>query len=244
MHPISISKSIDNSTSYGAVAAEYYDENHHPTCANFRSASRFVFQSYAASWNVPSLTVCEVGAGKSLYEECVPNWYEFNQTLILNDSVPEMLGYSRRALEKGAHSIIGDARQLTLPKRSVDLILSSLGDPYNVDSFWKRSSETLKVGGTMLFTTPSHNWASRFRKFDSASQQTAEFLSSNGKTYHMPSYIYSVPDQIMMIERFGLKVIEFGSVNTSSLRLKHISPKLLAPSSGHTTIIDWYLVSN
>ena len=235
---ISTSRYSNNSESYRQVALEYYDILKHPTCANFRSATRIVLSKFSKIV-LDGATVCEIGAGKSLYAECVPDWRKRNHRLILNDSVSEMLFHSRNALDEGAEAAISDASTLTLPQRA-DFILCSLGDPYNLTSFWNNCTKILNDDGYLLFTTPSFEWASFFRSPDKTSQTHAEFLLSDGRTVLMPSYIVSEQRQINLVTSAGLVVQEFGHVRISELSDMIISSKL---SYGpELAVIDWYLV--
>ncbi|WP_411970765.1 methyltransferase domain-containing protein [Mesorhizobium sp. BR-1-1-10] len=240
MPQISISRYNNNSESYRQVAAEYYDARRHPTCANFRSASLLTLTNYS-NLAIDGAVICEVGAGKSLYTECVPDWRRRGQTLILNDSVSEMLLYSQSALEEGAEAIVADAETLALPQKA-DFILCSLGDPYNKPSFWKNCTKILKRGGFLLFTTPSFEWASLFRPPDKVSQTQAEFRLCDGRVVVMPSHIVPVATQINLVTNTGLSVQEFGSVRLNELPDVNISSKL---SFGSTlAVVDWFLVKN
>ena len=121
---------------YGAVASEYYDSVRHPTCDNFRAASRQLLQHSLIGLTASSDWICEVGPGRSLVAELLPAY----DRLILIDSVAPMLGYSREYHSRGAHLLLGEAGSLPLRTDSCDILVASLGDPYNESQFWRRPS--------------------------------------------------------------------------------------------------------
>ncbi|CDX25100.1 putative Methyltransferase type 11 [Mesorhizobium plurifarium] len=238
MRPTSTFKSSHDATSYHQVASEYYDSCKHPTCANFRSASKVALNRFLEVMHASNI-VCEIGAGKSLYAECLPDWAQRKQKLFLNDSVPEMLSYSKRAFDEGAEAVIGDASKIQIATKA-DFVLCSLGDPYNGKKFWENCKNIIEHGGVLLFTTPSFDWATRFRSPDERSLTHAEFILSDGATALMPSYILSSEDQIRLICESGLWVKETGQIWLDEIADSNISKKLSFTSE--LPIIDWYLV--
>src|SRR5216683_2735662 len=86
--------------SYELVAQEYYDAERHPTCANFREASRLLFRRWLSL--VPNRKlICELGAGKSLLAEILTEALRSLDTVTLVDESPSMLAYSRALKEVG-----------------------------------------------------------------------------------------------------------------------------------------------
>jgi hypothetical protein len=241
MQQISIFRYAEQHDAYRNVASEYYDEKLHPTCANFRAASKLVFEKRAASFRRKELTVLEVGAGKSLYAEVCPEWRELNQSLTLNDSVPEMLTYSHKVIREGATVLVGDISHLPMPPASIDLLVSSLGDPYNVNEFWLKCTNLLRTDGLVLFTTPSYAWARIFRDQEANSMYNAEFVTSKGHVYGMPSYILEKTKQLSLMEAHDLLVVGSGNVTLDDIQTEIVSEKLLEAKSLGLPILDWYL---
>src|SRR5882762_6235910 len=159
--------------SYDCVAAEYYDTERHPTCSNFGELSeRFIasrFPHKADSWT----TILEVGAGRSMVAPLMTGVGLQLDRLTLLDCSSVMLAYSQPWACSGAKLVVADAQSTGLARSSFNLIVASLGDPYNRLPFWQEVSRLLRSGGICLFTSPAFEWASRFRGGDS---DYAEFL--------------------------------------------------------------------
>jgi len=103
----------------------------------------------------------------------------------------------------GAEFLVCDAAQLPYEDGSISLILSSLGDPYNLPSFWNEVRRVLANDGVCYFTSPSYEWAKRFRKDDF--HQGAEFLVNN-RLLRLPSYIYPQRQQASVLSEAGLVI--------------------------------------
>jgi SAM-dependent methyltransferase len=214
---------------YDALAAEYYDVRRHPTCANFREGSRRVLDRWLGSLRVDGQVLCDIGAGKSILAEVVAPKFSWLRRVILVDESPRMLAYSGQWADIGAQLIIGDASRIPLLTESTDVIVSSLGDPYNLDDFWSEVRRVLRPGGRAFFTTPSYEWARAFRRSENGLPNVATFQLLNGQTVYVPSYILDVGDQVDLMARHGLIVSEVINVLLSALTETPISPKLLSP---------------
>src|SRR6266851_1243674 len=79
--------------SYEDVASEYYDVRLHPTCADFRIASRSFLLKLFREQN-PRGRIADVGCGHSLLSEFVTN------DLVLVDASPKMLAQNSGVAEK------------------------------------------------------------------------------------------------------------------------------------------------
>lgn len=214
-------------SSYAQVAAEYYDAARHPTCANFREASalyiRSVLQSVASDG-----TIVEAGAGRSLAAEILIEQYKSIDKLVMLDSSIEMLRHSIRFLQYGASAIVCDACALPFARNSVSLIISSLGDPYNLQAFWDEAARCLRSGGRCVFTTPSYEWATSFRNSSRYERQGyALFDLQENRSIYLLSLVHSVRDQMAMIDRAGLTVIEVTTIDAERVPPPH-SAKLLS----------------
>jgi len=209
---------------YDAIAAEYYDQARHPTCANFSELSNAFLHSRIQKYAAAGGNILEVGAGRStaasiLQEEGLPI-----SRLTLLDQSARMLAYSRDWTVKGACLIVGDACRTQLPDRSFRLIVSALGDPYNCPAFWREVARLLEPGGLCLFTTPAPEWATRFRQPEA--QSHAEFVIADGRTVLVPSKIPAREQQGSMIADAGLHSV--GDEGLSAEKLAGPpSPKLL-----------------
>src|ERR1700728_1042873 len=161
--------------SYDLIAQEYYDPKRHPTCANFRDASRILLRR----WLAPTPTqarICDVGAGRSLSAEILREERRSLGLLVLVDQSRPMLAYSEGWRGDGATLCVASASALPYSSEYFDVVASSLGDPYNLDSFWAEIHRVLKIGGKCFFTTPSYDWAQAFRSApDSDSKHSSDF---------------------------------------------------------------------
>lgn len=211
-------------STYDDVAAEYYDPQRHPTCADFSQLSNAFLVPRILSFDFRDTRILEVGAGRSTVAPIMHQRGLSLSRLTLLDKSSRMLAYSQEWGRKGARLVLGDACRTDLPAASFGLIVSSLGDPYNCMIFWHEVARLLEWGGVCLFTTPAPEWATRFRRPDSRSH--AEFVIADGTTVLVPSNIPTLDQQIRMITEANLHAIEIGGVSGEQLLGPH-SPKLL-----------------
>jgi len=144
--------------------------------------------------------------------------------LTLLDQSAHMLAYSRNWADKGASLIVGDACCTQLPERSLQLIVSALGDPYNCPAFWREVARLLEPGGVCLFTAPAPEWATRFRSLEA--QSHAEFVIADGRTVLVPSKIPAYEQQGSMIADAGLHLVDDEGLIAEKLS-SPLSPKLM-----------------
>jgi len=135
---------------------------------------------------------------------------------------------------------LSDAARLPFDSESVDLLISSLGDPYNDLNFWKEVGRVLKPDGHAIFTTPSHEWSVNFRSKLNSEKLSAEFELKNGETVSVPSFIYSREQQADLLKQAGLQILEYKGVPLAELSSEKISPKLLIGNGKY--IVEGYLV--
>jgi hypothetical protein len=128
-----------------------------------------------------------------------------------------------------------------LPSNSVGLLVSSLGDPYNVRQFWIEVNRVLQPGGAALFTTPSYEWARAFRGADEDALSVAEFELASGDRVYLPSFILSEGEQVRLMEVSGLCVREVTQVAMSALDSQHLSPKLLLGRGPDASILTGFI---
>ncbi|WP_414645883.1 class I SAM-dependent methyltransferase [Bradyrhizobium sp. 26S5] len=219
--------------SYSSVAAEYYDAERHPTCRNFRDASRSLLRD--ALCIIPrSGSALEVGAGRALLGELAPKGFD---RLILLDKSEEMISYSR-GFNQIADLVVGDALSLPFEGNTFSLIVASLADPFNGPRFWNEVRRTLKLGAYCVFTTPSYEWASSFRMRSAYEQQGAAFFQTReGERIYLPSFVEPEASQRKMIESAGLHLLQITSIGTAAIPEPH-SPKI----RGCESVVSGYIV--
>jgi ubiquinone/menaquinone biosynthesis C-methylase UbiE len=208
---------------FDEIAAEYYDSNRHPTCANFRFASSLLLSRWLDDYRGEPL--CEVGCGKSVVAEILSQQDRPLTDILLTDDSAAMLDYSRVWTACGAQLKVAGADTIPVESRSLRYLISCLGDPYNNRSFWKEAVRVLRAGGQVFFTTPANDWASAFRQAND--RYEAEFELADGRYIPIPSYIYSESDQIQLIEETGLRVVAVATIVIKDLAGQRLSTKLL-----------------
>ena len=229
---------------YEEIALEYYDSIRHPTCANFREASGYLLNEWLKQIHINGL-LCEVGPGKSLLAELLDAQNIVFDRLILIDSSLSMLAYSNQWPNKGKHLILGDALKIPIASKSIELLVSSLGDPYNEYNdckFWKEVYRVLKPGGISFFTTPSYEWVSKFRS--EGDMTIAEFELSDGRSAWVPSWIYPENKQLEIIMNNGLLVKEVAQVSRTALKSKFISPKILIGEPDLSIVTGYFIIKD
>jgi SAM-dependent methyltransferase len=221
---------------YDAVADEYYDAVRHPTCANFSELSSRFLVTFIRRYAGPATEVLEIGAGCSTAAPVLAQAGISLSRLTLLDKSPAMLDYSREWADQGAHLIVGDALNPALPTGNFGLIVASLGDPYNCRRFWISAAALLEPHGICLFTTPAHEWASRFR--DASMPSAAEFVVGNGDTVLVPSKILPLVEQIQLLANSGLQVVETQSLSAAELSGPPSPKLLLTAETLHLAIVQ------
>jgi SAM-dependent methyltransferase len=221
-------------SSYEEIAAEYYDPLRHPTCANFSELSEAFLEPRIRLFSLRAQHVLEVGCGRSIAARVLAEGKLSDAKLTLLDQSPRMLAHSRQWISADTKLMVGDARATGLESANYDLLVSSLGDPYNVESFWNEVRRILVPGGICLFTTPAREWAIRLRSESDISK--AEFLRSDGATIFVRSEIPTMKEQKEMIGGAGLVVREIQSFTAAQLLGAH-SPRLLITNDMLSSII-------
>lgn len=206
---------------YTDLAFEYYDTMRHPTCANFREASYGLLAQWLRSFARSETKVLEVGAGASVVADWLSKGGSEPARFVATDLSPDMLAYSRGSIASIDY-VVCDAQQLPFISGSFDMVVSSLGDPYNTLAFWREAARVLRGGGHVLFTSPSFEWAFKFR----GEVDTAEFVTSDRGEILVPSYVMPDDEQSRMIEANGFMLVEIKTVEDSALRTTPRSPRL------------------
>jgi ubiquinone/menaquinone biosynthesis C-methylase UbiE len=234
-------KSITEVT-YGYLAKEYYDELLHPTCANFRIASKELINDFIKTSNIRKNNVLEIGAGKSVLIEVLEELNFSIENLIISDKEKNMLHHTESMNKNKSYSLIEtDAQSTNFPDDTFDLIVSSLGDPYNTEKLWSEISRILLPGGLCIFTTPSYEWSNTFRKSPNV-HKYAEFITLLKEKVYVPSFIYDFGEQKQLIEKFNLSIQTSRAINLSQLSTTNISTKLLINNESELPIVTGYLV--
>jgi len=159
----------------------------------------------------------------------------------LIDSSPTMLKHSGHVQGNRARCLIGDAARLDVESNCVDFLVSSLGDPYNTTLFWKEAHRILRLGGSVFYSTPSHEWATAFRIRQDQSLTAAEFMLKDGRTVLLPSFVLPVQEQITLIEESGLHVTDVNEIPIADLHDQPLSPKLMLDRGPGAPVVTCYI---
>jgi SAM-dependent methyltransferase len=220
--------------SYSVVAAEYYDEQLHPTCADFRLASRIYLERLFAKEKVAG-RVADIGCGRSLLSEMIRSDVE----LILVDESDKMLAHNDR------HQNVYETRKLDLQttpfgRSEFAWVFAILADPYNTAQTWKNIYQALQDDGQCIFITPSLAWAQKFRTSDIGERPGfARFIMADGAEIFLPSLIFTAAEQERMLKDAGLHEVETDHVLVESLPYVK-SRKISEFLSKKDAIIDVY----
>jgi len=223
---------------YSDIAEEYYDGALHPTCASLRELSERFLVPRIVALSKTYRKLVEVGVGRSIL---APAWIDSGghaDSLVLIDSSPKMLAYSAEWHSSGARLALGDASSLPVKHVSVDVLVASLGDPYNCLSFWQETARVVRPGGRVLFTTPSYEWSACFRKPEV--RGAAEFLRRDGSILLMPSTVPAEREQAEMFRNANLVLDETEALSVADLRSRP-APKLLCLPRGQPVLRGYVL---
>jgi ubiquinone/menaquinone biosynthesis C-methylase UbiE len=181
---------------------------------------------FLADWTPRSGPLLELGSGQSVVAEALLRSSADLHGLVLTDVSRSMLSHSRRFSQAGSHLVQADAIELPFRSSSIGRAVLSLGDPFNVPELWLEVARVLRTGGQVLFTTPSHEWASSFRPQVGEPADHSEFLTRDGQRLLLPSVIVPEAQQIEMISRAGLTNRKLLHVAMSVLERESLSFKL------------------
>jgi SAM-dependent methyltransferase len=229
----------ESRSAFEALAREYYDPDKHPTCANFRAASRLLLVRWLQK--ILDTPACEVGSGSSLLAEILVERDYPLQSVTLTDVSPKMLAHSLRFKSLGAGLEIAAANELPFSPDTQAMVVSSLGDPYNNLEFWEEAARVLIPRGHIFFSTPSFEWAAAYRiALPQPLQARAEFEATNGKNIWIPSVVLPEEKQKNLIESAGFEVVSIEFVSLRDLQ-PPISSKLSVLNSAQAAVVTGYL---
>ena len=231
-------------TSYDQIASEYYDPVKHPTCSDFRRATRMLLERFILNSSDIVNPSLEVGAGRSLVAEAFFDHSITLQNLTLTDASGPMLRHSEHWSANVAKIIVAEVEHLPFVDESFDFIFACLGDPYNTRETWRSLWRVLSNSGQLFFTTPAVEWVNYFRRHHQNGRTgVAEFAIDGDRQVYVPSYVLPTDEQIELMKASGLKVGSVGSVLLSEISGGAVSSKLETPLGGNLPIVTAYVAS-
>jgi ubiquinone/menaquinone biosynthesis C-methylase UbiE len=214
---LSWTRTSDETQTYDVIAQEYYDAQLHPTCSNFNQLSRVYLNRHLDVF-LRRRPVLEIGAGHSAVAELLQAAGAPLRGVLITDSSSGMLSHSSKWAAQGAEFSVTNAEHMDATSESFDVLVSSLGDPYNTIQFWAEAARVLRRNGIAIFTTPSFQWAVRYRAVHGHGLlDKAEFRLQDGSQVLVPSKILPLRGQIEMIESAGLVVVDFQDLGADEL---------------------------
>jgi len=193
---------------YDPIAGEYYNRQRHPTCHALGLASEKLIDERLDHYSFDNrCVICDVGAGRSVLAKYVNHTKAKYRSLFILDRSAKMLAWSETLAPIDARLALIDADSISAIGQRFDLIVASLGDPYNTPGFWTALQAALVADGVCLFTTPSYEWARSFRQSCPMEvEDAALFELADGSRHYVPSLVYSEDEQVCMIQRAGLRI--------------------------------------
>jgi SAM-dependent methyltransferase len=198
---MTISKTIPE-----GLAKEFYDPALHPTTANFRALSLDLL-GQALPHLCARSTVIEIGAARSIFLD-IPSIRPVELPVICLDHSTHMIRHSRQPNQGNLILAIGDAEALPIQASTVDVLVASLGAPYNTLEFWREARRVLKPDARLYFTTPSFEWASVMRPTTAGTGLTeSASYSVRNSTIELLSITYAEEEQIALLAVAGITVV-------------------------------------
>jgi SAM-dependent methyltransferase len=181
---------------WDSMAAEYDDAIAHPRTAALRAASVSAISAWAGRVNRSFSRALDVGCGtRSVFADAA-----VAQRVTALDVSFNML---RRVASDPR--LCATANALPVRTRSVDVVVASLGAPFNVEAFWRESARVIRHDGVVIYTGPGFEWSLRERSPSSAHEAQTVVA---GKTRTFETIVLPPLAQTALIELAGLDVIE------------------------------------
>jgi hypothetical protein len=232
-------------SSYSEIAAEYYDPVAHPTCANFRTASRFLLLDLGIFDATAEGHILELGAGRSLVAEMLLERGNSLNRLVISDKFEEMLHHSECYARLGAKLQLLDACSLEETHNRFDLVIGVLADPYNTADFWYNLGRLTLKNGLVALTFPSFDWMRKYRILKEGSNEShSVFQTKSGDWLNLPSFIWPSPKIVEFASSVGLRLLKRRLFSLAQLGTSNISSKLLVPGNRLLSIAEGYLFRN
>lgn len=216
---------------YDDLSEEYYDAERHPTCANFYSLSYRWIRKQLSSLPSHFNRCLEIGAGYSIMAKLRSDGFDRVGWLAISDKSELMLNYSRGLAKFYDEALILDIEDTENAKRvcskDYDLVVASLADPYNGPRLWQTLNQIMATNGRVVFTTPSYEWTTSFRKLEQAGKiDLAEFVSKSGDIIYLRSDVLSAAKQIELCYRHGFRLELLEQVYCDDIPVAELSWKL------------------
>jgi len=198
---------VSDRVRWDRIAVDYYDELAHPRTAALRRAS----EALLAGWikgNLRQLRrVLEVGAGRGVDLSEVSG--SAAVVVGLDHSMAMLHASSPRSWTSAVHA---DAGAMPFLGGSFDLIVASLGAPFNALPFWLEARRLVVPAGCVLLTGPGWAWAEQDRA--GTATGIASFDAA-GSLVEVPSLVWPQADQERLVAEAGLRIVAQDSASAT-----------------------------
>ena len=229
---------------YVELAAEYYIQERHPTCANFDTLQEVFLQDLRPLVEGADGIWLEVGCGRGRLDRLVAP-----QQVILSDISEFMLALARRRTEGHVSCRIVDAFQPPFEDGSLQGVVAFLADPYNHPVFFSQARRILSDGGWLSFTLPNHDWATAVRAALGQPLEETHFIHRDQRILRVPSLTRGVVQQCELLHALGFRVLSVYSVSLMNwpavLPSHHVilAARILGCDPRHVPLLDVYIAS-
>jgi SAM-dependent methyltransferase len=226
---LSAPSQADTIAAYARLAPEYDDAGHSTTRALERlSAEAFRRAAPLTHARTAQPTLLELGAGTGALTREVLAADGWSQ-LIATDPAPAMCARLQTLL--GARTcveahVLDAAGALGAFGARADVVLAGLADPFLTPDTLDAAHASVRTGGVLFVTVPSHNWAAREREGRlGISVDRTRFLLRDGTPLEAASWSYDDPELLELILDAGFRSIGAGTC-TAELPLHDARPEL------------------
>lgn len=207
---------------YDEIAAEYYDDDH-MTSRNFDAATIKAIADWGITYNGGKVLELGAGRGRAIEYLSVPP-----EELVQLDSSDAMFALTDR--EPCSLKVVADACHIPLASEQFNLVAGFLADPFFGLDCLAESYRMLAHGGSIFFTLPAHEWATRLRKLIEIDVMTTRFRKLvSEEVVVLPSLVHTTAKIEEMLQFVGFRKLE---VHEHSLPDGHepVSPDISKPA--------------
>lgn len=217
-----------NKRGYEKVANDFTEEKRITTRNFHELSSRFFCDAFAA-YVANDAVVAEIGPGRGwLYKTVSPECRSY-------------VGFEISAAMSNANPIINEVvssvRCTNSNAEVYDVVVASLSDPYFYPEAICEIARILKDHGYFIFSTPSSEWASAFRK-DKSDRNKTSFALDSGEMVQVFSFASSEAEINTLLYSCGFEQVLLKQENGKSLIGHEISPAIVSAAASLGKEID------
>lgn len=225
---------------YDKLAREYYNAKLHPSSAVFRELSIVALNRHNHFLRGKGKYV-EFGCGLGVLDTLVQS-----DQVVLTDNSPQMLQHAIDRTSDSVSCLQTDALRSCFEKNSVSVAVALLADPYNVPEFFNEMNRVVRLGGALIFSTPSHEWAVALREKVGLDETETRFTTQESGIISAPSFVRSRQKQESVLREAGFSIVAFEQLavqdsNCNPSPHVQLAAKKLNVSDRILPIVDFYV---